>query len=409
MKRTDSQQDFFDMPKSSFPLLSVDRGIHETETVIDAECTGIGRADGEWNVRMTRLRGGLSDGVDVIHVNNGCTKLAVLPTRGMGIWKGNVAGIPLEWNSPVERPVNPAYVDQTRRGGIGWLDGFNEIVCRCGLSWNGAPGNDVIKDHDGNVVSEQFLPLHGRIANLAAHEVTVEVSDNGAITIIGVVDEASMFGGKLRLTSKLTTHIGSNTFEVSDTIQNLASSTAEVEMLYHCNFGRPFLGEGSTFHIAAEEVAPRDARATEDVDTWTKYLGPTEGYAEQCYFVKPISDDAGRALAVLSNAENSKAVAIRFDVAQLPFLTLWKNTQAEADGYCTGLEPGSGLPNLRTFEREQGRVISLDSQQSVTFDFAVSIATAADDTAALVQEVEQLQGNGAAAVHTAPKSEWSAS
>ena len=400
--------EIFDMPISSFPLLSVDRGIHDTETVIDAESTGVGRADGDWNVLMSRLLGGLSDGVNVIHLNNGCIKLAILPTRGMGIWKGSVAGIPLEWNSPVERPVNPAYVDQMRRGGIGWLDGFNEIVCRCGLGWNGAPGNDVIKDDEGNVVSEQFLPLHGRIANLAAHEVSVEVSDDGAITIIGVVDEASMFGGKLRLTSRLKTHIGSNTFEISDTIRNLASSPAEVEMLYHCNFGKPFLGEGSTFHIAAEEVAPRDARAAEDVDTWTKYLGPTNGYSEQCYFVKPISDADGRALAVLCDEKKTKAVAIRFDVAQLPWLTLWKNTQAEADGYCTGLEPGSGFPNLRTFEREQGRVISLSAEESVTFNFAVTVGVGPSDAAELVQEVDDLQAGNPQKIHATPKAVWTA-
>lgn len=396
------------MPKSSFPLLSVDRGIHDTETVIDAECTGIGRAEGDWNVRMSRLQGGLSDGVDVIWLDNGCTKLAILPTRGMGIWKGTVAGIPLQWNSPVERPVNPAYIDEMRRGGIGWLDGFNEIVCRCGLGWNGAPGTDVIKDDAGNVVSEQFLPLHGRVANLPAHEVSVEVSDEGAITIIGVVDEASMFGGKLRLTSRLTTHIGSNTFEIQDTVQNLASSPAEVEMLYHCNFGTPFLGAGSTVHIAAEEVAPRDARAAEDVDTWTEYLGPTEGYSEQCYFVKPISNTDGRALAVLTNEQKTKAVAVRFDVAQLPCLSLWKNTQAEVDGYCTGLEPGSGFPNLRRFEREQGRVITLNTNESTTFDFAVTIGVGESDAAELVKEVGDLQAGKPQNIHTAPKAEWTA-
>jgi len=394
------------MPKSSFPLLSVDRGIHDTEKIVDADSTGIGRADGDWNVRMHRLQGGLSDSVDVVWLNNGCMKLAILPTRGMGIWKGNVAGIPLEWKSPVERPVHPAYVDQMRRGGIGWLDGFNEIVCRCGLGWNGAPGNDVIKDDAGNILSEQFLPLHGRIANLSAHEVSVEVSDDGAITIIGVVDEASLFGGKLRLTSRLTTHIGSNTFEISDTVQNLASSPAEVEMLYHCNFGQPFLGEGSTFHIAAEEVAPRDARAAEDIDTWTKYLGPTDGYAEQCYFVKPISDEHGRALAVLSDNQKSKAIALRFDVANLPWFTLWKNTQAEADGYCTGLEPGSGFPNLRTFERQQGRVISLAAGRSVTFDFAVTVATDSDGAAAFCHEVACLQGETTRTLRSKPKASW---
>ena len=113
-------------------------------------------------IRHQRMQGGLSDGVDVVHVDNGSLKLSIVPSRGMGVWKGEFNGVPLEWSSPVRHPVNPAFVDQMRRGGIGWLDGFNELICRCGLGWHGAPGNDVIKDDDGNVVSEQFLPLHGQ-------------------------------------------------------------------------------------------------------------------------------------------------------------------------------------------------------------------------------------------------------
>ena len=388
-------------------LIDTNNQIHDTNTVIDAQSKGV-RGDAQWSIRMTRLLGGLSDGVDVIWLDNGCTKLAILPTRGMGIWKGSVVDVPLEWNSPVEQPVNPAFVDQMRRGGIGWLDGFNEIVCRCGLSWHGAPGTDVIKDDGGNVISEQFLPLHGRIANLPAHKVTVEVSDEGEIKVVGVVDEASMFGGKLRLTATLTTHIGSNTFEISDTVQNLGSADAEVEMLYHCNFGRPFLEKGSQLHLAAEEVAPRDPRAAEDVDTWTSYREPIPGYAEQCYFAKPVTGEDNRALAVLADSASTNALALRFDTQTLPWFTLWKNTQAEEDGYCTGLEPGSSFPNLKTFEREQGRVLSLGSQETVTFDFAVSVATDAESTAALVDEVKQLQGEKELKLHAQPHPEWSA-
>jgi len=156
-------------------------------------------------------------------------------------------------------------------------------------------------------------------------------------------------------------------------------------------------------------VAPRDARAAEDVDSWTKYLGPTDGYSEQCYFVKPISDADGRALAVLTDAEKTKAVAIRFDIKQLPFFTLWKNTQSEADGYCTGLEPGSGFPNLRTFEREQRRVISLNADESVTFEFAVTVGVGSADATELVKEVDDLQAGTAHTIHAAPKAGWSTS
>ncbi len=388
-----------------FQLLKTDDGIHDLKTVINAEAISVGTSS-DWSVRMQRMHGGLSEGVDVIWLDNGCSKLAILPTRGMGIWKADVAGLPLQWKSPVQRPVNPAFIDANRRGGIGWLDGFNELLCRCGMGWNGAPGTDTIKDADGNVVFEQFLPVHGQVANLPAHDVSVEVTDDGRITVTGIVDEASVFGGHLRLTSKLTTWIDSNSFEIEDTVQNLASSKAEVEMLYHCNVGRPFLEGDSKVHIAATEVAPRDVRAVEGLADWETYLEPEVGYAEQVYFSKAIADTAGRSLAVLQNSAADKAVSLRFDTNTLPYLVVWKNTQAEADGYCTGLEPATGFPNLRSVEREYGRVLNLNSEESVTFQFALSVAATTEETAALVSEVRQLQNTQPRNTHPQPKVEW---
>lgn len=388
-----------------FCLLSVDDGIHDLETEIGPDTCSVA-TNSDWSVRMQRLQGGLSDGVDVVWVGNGCSRIAILPTRGMSIWKADVAGLPLEWKSPVQRPVNPAFVDLMRRGGIGWLDGFNELLCRCGLGWNGAPGNDIVKDADGNVVSEQFLPLHGQVANLPAHEVTVEISDDGCITVTGIVDEASVFGGHLRLTSKLKTWIDSNSFEIEDTVENLASSSAEVEMLYHCNIGRPFLEGGSKVHLAASQVAPRDARAAEGIDDWETYCEPEVGYAEQVYFSKPIADADGQSVTVLHNSAADKAVSLRFDTSTLPYLAVWKNTQAEADGYCTGLEPATGFPNLRSVEREHGRVVHLASEESVAFRFGISVVTTSEETETLVREVQALQAQQPRDTQQQPKSDW---
>lgn len=388
-------------------LFDVDEEYYQHDALIDGKSLGCTQHGDEWSIRLKRLHGGLSDGIDIVVLNNGCTELSIMPTRGMGIWKGNVAGVPLEWKSPVERPVHPKYVDEMRRGGIGWLDGFNEVICRCGLSWHGAPGNDVVRDDSGNVVSEQFLPLHGRIANLSAHKVVAGLTDDGEIYVTGVVDEASVFGGRLRLISTLKTHVGSNTFEIHDRVENLGSASAEVEMLYHCNFGRPFLGEGATFHTAASEVAPRDSRAAEGIDNWQTYSGPETGYAEQVYFTSPVSDSDQMGVGLLKSPSGQEAVQIRFDTRTLPWLVQWKNTQAEADGYCTGLEPGSSLPNLRTFERQQGRVINLVAGSHVDFNLAVTVAVHADDVEQLVAGIEEQQGTVGQVVHNNPKKEWS--
>ena len=48
-----------------------------------------------------------------------------------------------DWaESPVEEIVHPKYIDLESRGGLGWLEGFNEWMVRCGLEFAGHPGED---------------------------------------------------------------------------------------------------------------------------------------------------------------------------------------------------------------------------------------------------------------------------
>ena len=103
----------------------------------------------DWAVRKRTLRGGLRDGVDLIEVHNGALSFSVLPTRGMGLWRGDYRGLPLGWRAPVVGPVHPKFVNQADRGGLGWLAGFDELLCRCGLSSNGPPGEDIWADARG--------------------------------------------------------------------------------------------------------------------------------------------------------------------------------------------------------------------------------------------------------------------
>lgn len=360
----------------------------------------------KWAVRQRRLRGGLSDGVDVVEVDNGALKLDVLPTRGMGVWRGNFQGIPIGWDSPVKMPVHPSFINQTERGGLGWLAGFNELICRCGLSFMGPPGRDA--DHaDHPILGE--LTLHGKIANLPAHrvEVTVDPDRVGRIAVTGVVDECSMFGPCLRLTSTIETTVGSNRFTIIDEVSNLSAKPAEFEMLYHTNIGRPFLEEGSRFLAAAREISPRDARAAEGIDVYDKYAAPDASYAEQAYFFRLVGDAQQRGLAVLRNAAGDVALSLRMPLAELPCFTLWKNTAAETDGYVTGLEPGTNFPNLRSFERAHGRVLALAPGASRRMSVELAIHPDKTSVQQVAEEVQSLQRATTVAMSREPLREYS--
>lgn len=355
-----------------------------------------------WSVSKQTLNGGPSDGVDVVELNNGELSVSILPTRGMGLWRGEYHGIPIGWNSPVARPVHPSLVNLESRSGLGWLGGFNELMCRCGLSFNGPPGIDRVVDENGNV-SESELTLHGKIANIPAHHVEVEISDEGqgTLSVTGVVEETMMFAPALRLTSTVSTEAGSNGITVKDVVTNIGGTPAELQMLYHTNLGRPFLGEGSKFVAPIADVAPRDAHSAKGVDTFDQYGGPVAGLPEEAFFFELISDKKEQTQVLLRNADGDRGISMSFSTKQLPCFTLWKNTQAEADGYVTGLEPGTNFPNLKTFERERGRVITLAPGESYETSLELRVHDTLEDVAETEKQIQALQ-TSLPRQHTAP-------
>ncbi len=357
------------------------------------------------SVLKRRLRAGRADGVDIIEVCSGPLSFTVLPTRGMGIWRGDYRGTFLGWKAPVTGPVHPKYVNLTDRGGLGWLQGFDELIVRCGLESNGAPCTDTVTDNNGNPMNVQ-LPLHGRIANAPANKVCVEVSGD-QITISGTVEEAALFTPNLRLETHISTQAGSNSLTVVDEITNLRGTEAELQLLYHVNLGAPLLGEGAKLLAPATEVAPRDPRAAEDMDTYPIYGRPTPGYVEQVYWYSLAADASGRTLAALRNAQGDKAAVLRFNKHDLPCFAQWKNTQAESDGYVTGLEPATNFPNPKPFERQHGRVVTLGPGNIYRATLALEVLDSADAVAALQREISGLADQDATEVHEKPRQGWS--
>jgi hypothetical protein len=335
-----------------------------------------------WHVELRRMRGGLSDGIDVVTINNGVLEIDVLPTRGMGIWRGECNGLRLGWDSPVKLPVHPAFVNLEGRGQLGWLDGFNEWICRCGLAFNGPPGVDA----DGSP-----LTLHGKIANRAAHEVTLEIDDNaGTISLTGVTDELSMFGTNLRLTSKVTLTTGKTSIKIEDHVTNCASGPQEYELLYHINQGGPFLSDHSDVLVPFEEMSPRDDRAAEGVENWNTYQSAEAGYAEQVYYFKPTADANGFGQLLLNNPSEQIGLQLKFQTETLPYLALWKNTIPAQDGYVTGLEPCTDFPNHRAVEREKGRLKSIEPGRTISHQLELHIARDAEELQRATSEVQSL-------------------
>jgi galactose mutarotase-like enzyme len=370
------------MAKRTWTLCDVDRDMYVEAVALSPTQVG-GTARG-YSVTKRTLRGGLRDGVDVIEVDNGSFRFVVIPTRGMGIWNAMSGPIRLGWKSPVKGPVHPAFVHFNEASGLGWLDGFDEFLVRCGLESNGAPDFKP----DGTVRHV----LHGRIANIPAHKVEVAIDgDSGELAVSGVVDEARLFGNKLRLVSTISTQVGRLGMTVSDVVTNISAEPSELELLYHVNFGAPLVGPGAKVVVPVQKIAPRDAEAVANLDEWDTYGPETPGSKEAVFFFELAADAAGQTQTLLRNASSDKGVSLKFNKNQLPCFTLWKNRQAAADGYVTGLEPSINFPNRKSFEKEKGRVAVLAPGESRSFEVRIEVHPDANSVAEAERAVAILQ------------------
>lgn len=386
------------MTKQSWVLTDVDQGVYLPELELGpADFTG----DSVRGLRMRKhvLHGGLSEGVDVIELENGALRVAVLPTRGMGIHRVWCGDIELGWRSPARGPVHPQFVNLHEPSGIGWLSGFDEWLCRCGLESNGAP--------EWDAAGRLQHPLHGRIANLPARRVEVSVDGQaGEISVTGVVEEARLFGRKLRLTSTVRLRTGEPTLHVTDVVENLSSEATDFQLLYHVNFGLPLLAPGASLVAPATQVVPCTPHSATDAARYDVYGPAQPGLGEFVHFFQLASAADGKTGVLLKTGEDRGAV-LRFNAHQLPCFTQWKCLQPAADGYVTGLEPGTNFPNVRSFEERQGRTVALAPGASRTFDLSVEVLATAERVSAVEREVRAIADDAKPRIFDRPQPGWS--
>ena len=290
-------------------------------------------------------------------VDNGHQLVRLIPTRGMGILDVQSKTLRLGWDSPVQEVTHPNSINLESRGGTGWLEGFNEYLVRCGLEWCGPPAED---DHHLAKAEPPVgrTTLHGKIANIPASELSVEIETKSPwrIRVHSMVREAMMYGPKFQLKSTFETRPGESGFSVTDTVANLGGQTQEFQLLYHLNHGVPLLEAGSRWLAPLKWSAPRDAESAKGLKSMDKFDKPKSGSLEKAFLCQLHADRRGQTGVVLQNEAADRGVHISWPQKALPCFTVWKAEHPPADGYVCGLEPGTNYPNPRSFEGEQGRV-----------------------------------------------------
>jgi hypothetical protein len=294
---------------------------------------------GSRHYELTDGRGRNLRGIDV-NSGNGL-QYTIMPDRGMDISLAGFKGTNLVYLTCNGETHHSFFEPEN----FGWLRTFTGgLLTTCGLTYLGAPVTD----------EGEELGLHGRYSTIPARQVadlSQWIGEEFHIVHRGIIEEAHMFGNKLRLEREIKTVLGQNILHISDTITNFGFKPSPYTILYHMNIGYPLLSEVAELIIDPAQTLPRDKTAADGIGKFKQFIKPQAGFQEQVFIHTMKVDKTGETLVKLQNKKIGIALTIKFSVVSLPYLMQWKMMgQGE---YVLGLEPANiPLKNRKELKEE---------------------------------------------------------
>lgn len=332
-----------------------------------------------FGIKEYTLTGGRANGVKALDVKTGagleftlvadrCLDIAGLSFKGYNCSYLNKTGI-----------VSPTFYE---KDGVGFLRNFfGGFLTTCGLRNVGVPCDD----------EGESFPLHGRISNIPAEEVSVStewVDGVAVMTVSGKMKEARMFGENLVLNRKITCRYGENKILIQNTVENLGFKPEGLMLLFHFNLGYPLLDEEAILVTPTGKLTPRDAEAQSGADAFNQFQAPTPHYAEQVFYHKLNASSSGETTVALVNENLGIAAALHFNNKQLGNFIQWK--QMGEGEYVLGMEPANCLVAGRAEERKNGTLEYLQPGESKQFDLVVELVQGASEIEQLIQRIKEL-------------------
>lgn len=198
-----------------------------------------------------------------------------------------------------------------------------------GLSYMGAP----------SYVDGRKLGLHGVISNTPAYNVCYidDFSKEDSLIVSGKVKEAEVFGNHLILTREIKYDKKKNTIYINDNIKNLNYEKSSFMILYHINFGYPFLSPDLDINLPSKNTISRDENSVKE--NYSTITEPSPYKKEEVFFHEMISDKNDTVNITLKNTKLKIGVEITYLYKDLPYLTQWKSMRSSE--YVLGIEPGN--------------------------------------------------------------------
>lgn len=284
------------------------------------------------DIRLMQVEDGPGRGQRLFIIRN-ATGLGVeiAIDRGFDICSATLNGINIGWNSANNLPWPPHPVDA--EDGIGFYRNLDGFIVTCGLDHFGAAHRSDATHFIHKHRKEVFNPLHGRISSQRAMISGYGIEWEKDIPVIwaeGIVKQSSIFGENLVLRRRVEVEVFDGTIRINDIVENKGFRPTPHAILYHINFGYPFLSEpikiNGDFNPSQMEIFNSENKV------------PQDSFIDHFKDISMISDTSE---VVVELCNDSVGGGIRtmltFDKNDLPDFGIWRAFQSGV--YALALEP----------------------------------------------------------------------
>lgn len=298
------------------------------------------------SIEEIELKEGRADGLKVYRVrsSNGLA-FDLLPGRNMDIGDLSYGGVNISLLTRNGKCA-PQFMYP--------VGGEFERFFNAGMLWTVGLKNSGPNYHDG----AQFHHYHGRIATLPVEQSwkrSFFEGDEFFLSAGSVTRDTTIGEYNLEFVREIRTSLSEPEIIITDSIENLDSKETDYVLLYHFNFGFPFIDESlrMLFPDSKAPIIPGNPESEKLIGEWDLMKEPVDGDAENLFFHSLEPGKDGMVTVKLENPAIGIGATIRYDTAYLPYLVEWRSIVAGE--YAVGIEPSNNFIGGMPAEREAGR------------------------------------------------------
>lgn len=297
------------------------------------------------NVKYIQFLEGKAAGMKAYEVTTASGfSLTVAIDRGLDIPELKLDGQNISFMSSTGL-VNSTYFSENRD--LGFMRNFNVgFLTTGGLSYMGS--------------SSENQGLHGTISNTPAHNYSYQISQK-EILIQGYVTDTSMFGPNLILHRQISLSTDCPKIRIHDILINDSDETMPYMVLYHNNYGYPFLNPDTKIKFDAIKSCDRNYRVVQAKSNCMSLDQATKGRPEQVFFHKVRTPEFS-----LISPKVKLELNVKYSGYTLPILNEWK--LARSKNYVLGMEPGTNDVNGFEQAKKDNKLNMIEPDQRVEFN-----------------------------------------